>query len=96
MRDNNVTESEYVGWALWSGSDGTPNVAKGELALWENINETNKIQKTGEFTLKKMAFERVKNAQCGLKPNVAIICAKSLTENTFLSNVSSIFSDFGL
>ena len=84
MRDNNETESEYIGWGILSDRILFPSDTA-DVTVWENISEPT--------TLKKITFKIKDKVIYGYKGTTPVICAVDAKRNHTLSMVRSIFND---
>ena len=81
MIDNDVIESEYVGWAIQPITSIGLNVTA-DVTGWENTSELRVI--------KNIAVELVNKKNYGFFPRGNIICAVNIKDNHTLSEVSKM------
>ena len=84
MRENNVKESEYVGWGLRKEICAIMDETA-DLLVWENINEQPRV--------KKIKFQIVKPRYCSVFHNAPTICTITYEKNLTLYEVRSKFSN---
>ena len=84
MRENDVEESEYVGWGI--RQEKRPICGEtADLLAWENVD--------GSHRVKKITVQLVKVTFCNFHHHSAIICAIFVDDNKTLSEVSGTFSN---
>ena len=81
MRDNNIIESEYVGWAVRSITMPSFNIIA-DVTGWENISEST--------VFKKITVKIVNKKKCGFYINSPVTCVDNFEDNRTLSEVSKI------
>ena len=81
LRDNNIVESEYVGWAIQPITNPVFLVTA-DVARWENNSES--------MVMKKFTVKMVDKRMCRYSRNSPIICVVQVDNNETLSEVSEI------
>ena len=81
MIDNDVIESEYVGWAIQPITNTGLNITA-DVTVWENTSELR--------VMKKIAVQSVNKKNYGFFPRSTIICAINIKDNQTLSEVSKM------
>ena len=86
MRDNNITESEYVGWGLWPEKKNSIGEIL-ELTGWENVHDITGENNDFRYVPKKIAFKILQNTVCRFRSDSPIICARSVDRQQIFSEV---------
>ena len=81
MIDNDVIESEYVGWVIQPITNIGLNITA-DVTVWENTPESR--------VMKKIAVEFVDKKNYGFFPKSTIICAVNIKDNQTLFEVSKM------
>ena len=80
MRDSDINESEYVGWASKPTNPSLGTIV--DVTGWENISES--------IVMKKITVELVNNNKCHFHNSSPIICAVNVMDNQTMSEVSKM------
>ena len=81
LRDNDIVESEYVGWAIQPITD-LVFLRTVDVTVWKNISES--------FVMKKITLQIVDKRKCHSSRNSPIICTVKFEDNETLSEVGEI------
>ena len=81
LRDNDIVESEYVGWAIQPNMDFHFRRPV-DVTVWKNISES--------IVMKKFTVQIVDKRKCHYSRNSPIICTVKFDDNETLSEVSEI------
>ena len=86
--DNNITESEYVGWAVMA-DERAPIDGIVELSGWEKICTTTKNK--FRLAVKEVDLIIVGNVKSGYRSDAPIICAVITHEDESFSEVNDTY-----
>ena len=93
MKNNNIVESQYIGWVFWSPGT-TPFLPETfDVAVWRNTNGSTEMNEGSQLTLKRITSKVVRNDRCGFRSDGPIIHVKPIDENQTFCKVGSVFSN---
>ena len=81
MMDNNVIESEYVGWGIQRHSRILTDIVA-QLSTWKNNSKS--------FKVKQMTFRITNKKKYGYRERTPVICAFNVHGNETLYKASSV------
>ena len=81
LRDNDIVESEYVGWAIQPVMNSI-FLTTADVTVWKNISES--------IVVKQVPVQLVNKHKYNISSRTPIICAAQVDDNETLSEVCEI------